>query len=379
MHVARPPARAHSTLRTANARAILDALARRGALTRAELMSETGLSRSAVTQVLRSLDARGAIVTAGVDRDTRGPAATRVALNPRLGFAVAVHIDHHDAHAALVDVTGAVRTEAHAPLSPAYDRFDVVTALIAECTGGVAPVHAAVVGVPGIVTRDGAIRDDTGPDGGTFRAALAERIGCPVRIENDVSLAALAELDGPLGADHLSFALLLLDGGLGASFVLDGTLHRGVSGVAGEVQYLPQTPLPLGAPVVGDVVTADLARDAGRDPALPLLAHLEAAAEGDPAARGIVAEIARRLTVVAGTITLVIDPGIFVLGGLAGHPVMYDAILAAAEKWEERLPLRFTTSSFGREAPLVGAVSEAAAELRTVLFTGILSPDDRRS
>ncbi|MGF2949966.1 ROK family transcriptional regulator [Microbacterium alcoholitolerans] len=366
-------------LRAMNGRAILDALARRGPLTRAELMNETGLSRTAVTQVLRSLESRGGIVPAGVDRATQGPAATRVTLNPRLGYAAAVHIDHHDAHAALVDATGAVRAEAHAPLSAAYDRLDVVTALIEECTGGVAPVHTAVVAVPGIVTRDGAIRDDHGPDGGIFRTALAERIGCPVRVENDVNLAALAELSGPYGLERSSFTLLLLDAGLGAASVLDGILHRGAGGIAGEVQYLPQTPLPLGAPVVGDAVTSDLALDAGRDPGISLLAHLEAAADGDAAALSIVTEIARRITVIAGTITLVIDPGAFVLGGLAAHPVMFDAIQAEAEAWADRLPLRFDASAFGREAPLVGAVHEAAAELRSILFTRILSPDSRKS
>ncbi|UNK71351.1 ROK family transcriptional regulator [Microbacterium sp. H1-D42] len=377
--MARPPARTPSTLRTPNAKAILEALARRGPLTRAQLMHQTGLSRGAVAPSLRSLESRDLIVSAGTaspsgEHAAKGPAAMRVALNPRLGFAVAVHLDHHDAHVALVDATGAVRAEAHAPLSAAYDRLDVITALIEECTGGVAPLHAAVVAAPGIVTRDGEIRDDSGPDGGAFRAALAERVGCPVRIENDVSLAALAELAGELGTQHSSFALLLLDGGLGAAFVLDGVLRRGASGMAGEVQYLPQTPLPLGAPVVGEVVTADLASGVGRDPSLPLLAHLEAAATGDPAAHSMISEIARRLTVVAGTVSLVIDPGIFVLAGLAAHPVMFDAIQHAAQAWEERLPLRFTTSAFGREAPLVGAVHEATVELQAALF----SPDDRK-
>lgn len=377
--MANPLTGTQSMLRTMNGRAILEALARRGPLTRSDLMQATGLSRTAVTQVLRMLEGRGGIVTAGVDRATQGPAATRVSLNPRLGYAAAVHIDHHDAHVALVDATGAVRAEAHAPLTPSYDRVDVVSALIEECTGGVAPVHSAVVGVPGIVTRDGAIRDDHGPDGGGFRTALAERIGCPVRVENDVNLAALAELSGPLGTENSSFTLLMLDGGLGAASVLDGVLHRGTGGIAGEVQYLPQTPLPLGAPVVGDAVTADLALEAGRDPGLSLLAHLEAAADGDAVALSIVTEIARRITVIAGTVTLVIDPGAFVLGGLAAHPVMIETIRAEAEAWADQLPLRFDASAFGREAPLVGAVHEAAAELRSIVFTRVLSPDSRKS
>ncbi|WP_218683424.1 winged helix-turn-helix domain-containing protein, partial [Microbacterium sp. BF1] len=100
--MSRPLAGPQGLLRTLNGRAILEALARSGPQTRSELMSATGLSRTAVTQVLRMLENAGAVASAGLDRDTRGPAAGRVALHPRLGFAVAVHVDHHAAHVVLV-------------------------------------------------------------------------------------------------------------------------------------------------------------------------------------------------------------------------------------------------------------------------------------
>ncbi len=69
--------------------------------------------------------------------------------------------------------------------------------------------------MPGIVTADGGIRDDLGPDGGAFRAALSTALDCPVRIENDVNLAALAELTAGEGAVLASFALLLSTTGSG--------------------------------------------------------------------------------------------------------------------------------------------------------------------
>lgn len=374
----RPLAGPQTLLRTLNARAILEALARRGPLTRAELMGETGLSRTAVTQVIRMLEAGEAVASAGVDRETHGPAATRVSLHPRLGFAAAVHVDHHGAHVALVDPSGAVRAERHALFPANRDRVALVVSLVEECRRLVAgPVHVALVGVPGIVTADGGIRDDLGPDGGAFRTSLTERLGCPVRVENDVNLAALAELSGGVGRELSSFALLLLDEGLGAGFVIDGALHRGSSGVAGEVMYLPQTPIPVGAPVLNDEVVADLALTLGRDPGQPMLAHLDAAADGDEAARQIVVEMAKRLTLVAGSIGLILDPEAYVLSGYAAHPAMVDAVHRFAEAYSAQLPLRFVVSSFGREAPLVGAVSEAAAALRASLFTRILAPADR--
>ncbi|MFE7651238.1 winged helix-turn-helix transcriptional regulator, partial [Streptomyces phaeoluteigriseus] len=66
--MSRPLAGPQSLLRSLNGRAILERLADSGPQTRAELMAATGLSRTAVTQVLRLLEAGGAGAAAGVDR-----------------------------------------------------------------------------------------------------------------------------------------------------------------------------------------------------------------------------------------------------------------------------------------------------------------------
>ncbi len=372
------PSGSQTLLRTLNARAILEALARRGPLTRAELMGETGLSRTAVTQVLRMLEAGEAVASAGVDRATHGPAATRVSLSPRWGCAAAVQIDHHSVHVALVDIGGAVRAERSAEFILPEERADLVRDLVDACRGAAPiPLIAAVVGVPGVVTESGGIRDDQGPDGGALQQALAAKLGCPVRIENDVNLAAIAESTCGAGAELSSFALLLLDDGLGAGLMIDGVLRRGASGLAGEVQFLPQPGLPIAAPVLGDKVVADLALAHGRDPAAPLSVHLDACAAGDPAAERMVAEMARRFTYVAGSIALILDPDAFVLGGDALHPVFFDAVRRLADGYSALLTLRFLTSVFGKEATLVGAQGEAVALLRDRLFDSILTPSGR--
>ena len=378
INLARPLAGPQTLLRTLNGRAILETLARRGPLTRAELVAETGLSRTAVTQVLRMLEASSAVAAAGVDRDTRGPAAGRVALHPQLGFAAAVHVDAHAAHVALVDPTGAVRAESHAAFPPRGDRVQHIAGLIEACRRTVnGRLLLAVVGIPGIVTADGGIRDDQGPDGGAFKNSLSARLGCTVRVENDVNLAALAELSEGTAAGLSSFALLLLDDGLGAGIVIDGSLHRGFSGVAGEVMYLPQSPLPIGAPVLGDAVVRDLALAHGRDPDETIDQHLDAAWAGDPAALAMAAEMGRRLTLIAGSIALVLDPEAFLLSGTAAHPALARAAAEFAEELAPQLPLTLVVSSFGPEAPLVGAVGEAASALRASIFSLLLPASDR--
>ena len=141
--------------------------------------------------------------------------------------------------------------------------------------------------------------------------------------------------------------------------------------------YLPQTPVPIGAPVLSDEVVHDLALAHGRDPQAPTMAHLEAALDGDEAAQKMVAEMARRLTLVAGTIALVLDPEAFILSGTAAHPALVDAVSRVADELAVRLPLRFLVSSFGAEAPLVGAIGEAAAALRATVFAQLVPSVER--
>lgn len=370
----KPLAGPQTLLRTLNARAILEALARRGPLTRAELMGETGLSRTAVTQVLRMLEAGDAVASAGVDRETRGPAATRVSLHPGLGLAAAVHVDHAAMHVMLVDPTGAVRAQCDAPLGHVEERAADIAALILECRQDVpGPLRHVVVAMPGIVTPDGEIRDDQGPDGGAFLSALGAHVDCPVRIENDVNLAAIAESDNGAGQDLSSFTLLMIDQGLGAGTVLDGVLRRGAAGIAGEVQYVPQPPVPIGVPVLNEDVVGDLALQHGRDPSDPLPVHLDACAGGDTAAKAIVDELARRLVLVAGSVTLVIDPEAFVLAGHAAHPCFVAAVVRASEALSHLLAMRFVPSAFGREATMVGAIGQAASALRESTFARFAS------
>ncbi|MFF1875785.1 ROK family protein, partial [Kitasatospora herbaricolor] len=60
-----------------------------------------------------------------------------------------------------------------------------------------------------------------------------------VHLDNDVNLAAIAERTDGAGRDTAGFALLWMGDGLGLSVDQAGSVHRGASGGAGEIGYLP--------------------------------------------------------------------------------------------------------------------------------------------
>lgn len=67
----------------------------------------------------------------------------------------------------------------------------------------------------------------------------------PLEYENDVNLAAVAEQRLGAARGHGDFVLLWNEEGLGAALVLGGRLHRGWTGGAGEVGFLPVPGHPL--------------------------------------------------------------------------------------------------------------------------------------
>ncbi|EYR61969.1 ROK family transcriptional regulator, partial [Actinotalea ferrariae CF5-4] len=123
---------------------------------------------------------------------------------------------------------------------------EAVEELLADARRAGAPVRLRAVGagVPGIVapgrgTVEHAVNlgvvgaAPVGPD-------LAERLGVPVVVENDLNVAALgAARTLGLGDD---LAYLSLGTGLAAGLLLDGRLRRGSVGAAGEIGHVPYRP-----------------------------------------------------------------------------------------------------------------------------------------
>ncbi len=67
---------------------------------------------------------------------------------------------------------------------------------------------------------------------------LAEALGVPVWVENDANLAALGEGVRGAAIDMSSFVYIKIAQGVGAGLVLDRRLHRGASGLAGELAHI---------------------------------------------------------------------------------------------------------------------------------------------
>ena len=102
-------------------------------------------------------------------------------------------------------------------------------------------IHRVGVGVPGLFNDQKGMVEES-PNlkdwvGIPLRKKLQTTFRRPVRIENDANATALAEKHFGSGRGLDTFIYLTVSTGIGSGVVVNGRLHRGISGSAGEVGH----------------------------------------------------------------------------------------------------------------------------------------------
>jgi glucokinase len=200
-----------------------------------------------------------------------------------------------------------------------------------------------------------------------LRTRVEEGVGMKVTMVNDARAFTLAE--GLMGAGKGcgTVACVTLGTGVGGGLMIEGRLHTGAFGVAGELGH--QTVLPDG-PVCGcgnrgcveALVRADvLASNGGRSSAE---AVFEGARGGDHRCLAAVAQMAEFLGIgLANVVTLFGPERIVVGGGIAdAGDLVLEPIAAAVRKRVTLVPtemIEIVPARFGRFAGAVGAALAA--------------------
>lgn len=240
-----PQPGSQSALRVANRRRVETLLQGSGGMTQADLAREAGLAPATVSSIVRELLDSGA---ASIARD-QGSRRRLVRLSPASGLVVGLDYGHRHVTVAVADrsheVLGERREELGAGLA-AEEALDIGARLLEQALDEAAvsrdDVRAACMGLPA------PINDETGQVGalsilpgwvGVNAAQLAsERLGLPVRVENDANLGAWAEHRWGAGVEARSLAFVKLSEGVGAGLILDGRIFRGRDGTSGEIGHM---------------------------------------------------------------------------------------------------------------------------------------------
>jgi len=323
-------------LRAMNDRAALDLLVSRGPLTRTRIGQLTGLSKPTASQLLARLAAAGLVRTTGNETGRPGPSAQLYEINPAAAHVAALAVDQLGVTAAVADITGQVLGETrvggdaidgHSPDRTAQLVARAVDEALTEAGLERARLHGAVIGTPGAPDpRTGRLRYAPHlPDwhARALKEELAEALGMPVTLENDVNLAAVAEQHDGAAQGFDDFVLVWADKGVGAALVLGGRLLRGATGGAGEIGYMPLPGAPLARGGAREAARPDAGGGFQRLVGAPGVIEL-GRKYGSPDVRTVAealaldavrAEVARRLATGLAAVVAVVDPQLIVLSG----------------------------------------------------------------
>lgn len=242
-------------LRRAHQAQLVDLLRRRGELTRAQLRSLTGLSRTALSEITATLIADGVVTTApAADSGPRGRGrpAELLRLAASAGRVLGVDFHHRRVRAVVVNAAQQVIGSAARPYQAGAawpDRIalalDMLDELVADDSGvRLGALERIGVGVTGPLP---AVEDAAGerrPSEPTAEVtgAFTDRFGVPVLVDNNTRLTALGEATRGAAAGVADLIYVQLSYGVGGGLVLGGRLVRGTAGTAGEVGHVPVEP-----------------------------------------------------------------------------------------------------------------------------------------
>lgn len=274
---------------------------------------------------------------------------------------------------------------------------ELVELLVREIQGaqGKCPGTSAVgLGIPATINHDKGIAVSAVNlplENLPIRDLIGERIGLPVFVDNDATVAALAEhlYGAARGAENA--VMLTIGTGIGGGLILNGEIFRGSTGAGSELGHtvidMNGPPCQGNCPGRGCVETlasgTALGREgraaAEREPDSALGAMLadgvaidgkvvtEVALSGDATARGVFDLIGSRLGVALTSFANIFEPEVFVIGGgvIAAGDLLLDPARRVLE--ERALPpmkkIPVVAAELGSDAGMIGAAAMARIEL----------------
>ncbi|HEY0637589.1 MAG TPA: ROK family transcriptional regulator, partial [Pseudonocardiaceae bacterium] len=224
--------------------AVLAILRHEGPLTRAELLERTGMARSTLVERVDVLRRNGLVRDAEVRRGTGGRPATALAFHGAHRGLLVIDLGATHGTFALADLDLTLRTAQRHRLDT-LDGPAVVLPQVIEAARQVLdpalPLLGVGVGFPGPVAPDRAHLDEQtmmrGWDHVDLAAALGAAFGVPVLVENDANAMAFGE-HVAAGQGGESLLVVKVSTGIGAGLIVNGSLHRGASGGAGEIGHV---------------------------------------------------------------------------------------------------------------------------------------------
>jgi glucokinase len=375
-----------SVLRHTNAHSILKLLRECGSCSRADLVRASGLSAPTVTNVVKDLLSENLVEPLGEGASSGGRPPDLIRFKAERGCLIAVEISSEGISLLLTDLNGRELESRRISLANRRTTPEAICSYIGEELKILLRKHkkarerllVLVAGVPAITNVDeGSVLSISTLEGWRsvpLRAMLSKTANCLVIVENDMNLAAQGEKYCGAAQAEKDFVFIHIGTNVGAGIFLGGRIHHGSQWSAGEIAYLRLPSISRRQPTIHQFGELEMVLTssgilkswqeeggknilAGRK--IDAIGVLNLAQAGDPRAAKIVRHRAEIVADIIVNLSLVLNPGLILLGGEVGsHPVLIDFVRKQLEGGEFAVT-RVSSSSPGNRAVLWGAISLA--------------------
>lgn len=392
-----------NTIKVHNLQAILISFLQETLISRAGLAKRTSLSSATVTNLTKELIDQELITEEdsieSSEKRRVGRPRTMLRLVPDARYALGVHIGVGLFRVALTNLYAEMIDNRIVTFNPASPPRQVLKRITAQITSLIAEnriKHEKLLGIG--VGASGLVNHQTGVNvlaprlgwkNTNIQKILNDETGLPVCVDNNVRAMAVGEAFFGAGRDVSVLAFVYGRIGVGAGFVVNGQVYRGVRASAGEIGHTVMVPVGgelcecgnygcLETLVSEPVLIRKANEIADRYPDTLLAQFIRhndngdedieniftAAREGDKYTRKMMVEQIRYLGLALANLVNILNPEMIILGGMFAQGD--DLILPVAEEvmhetafcgTGEKVILRPT--SFGWRAGVVGAASLA--------------------
>lgn len=393
----------NSLVRQMNEQAVIETVLRYGPVSRVEIAERTGLSKPTVSDVMRTLAAGRLVRETGKSAGSVGRSAVLYEVNRHVGHVIGIDLGGNKLCAAIVDLFGEILAEELHPTDERGGEFvlqqiiDVSKHLTESRNIDWAAVTSIALASPGVFNPKSdhvtLAFNICGFDDVSLTQGLTDALKVKISVQNDVNAAAIGERWRGIGRSVDHFAFLGIGTGIGMGLVLNGELHTGFRGAAGEVAYLPirwdgfdpdrSRRGALEEAASGSGIRAMLQRRVQHDSRTVLKWNaavrevFDAAADGDEVATAILQEEASLVAQAILAVCSVVDPELVILGGgIGANPVLLPYVRKEVNRVAP-YAIRVETSVLGDRASLIGALAIGLRTSRETLFSSNGNPGAR--
>lgn len=366
-------------------------------VSRAKIAHATGLNKSTVSSLVEALLNRKLIHETGINSTGTGRPARQLEINPRAGGVIGAEFGVDFIAVAVTDFSGNILWRQDEITSSTDEQektiaqtLELIQKAIVFCEEQELSILGLGIATPGTVNLNEGIlifapnlqwRDV--PLGSYF----AEHTGLKVFVENDANAAAIAEHLFGAARQSQDFIFVFAGIGIGGGLFLNGDLHRGNAGYAGEIGHSPIMAEPFQLPchcgsrgcwetyanqhsvirrvqarlgINQNSIIPDLMEEQKAPLSIPIIK--QAADEGDQEAIEALAETGTAMGIGLATLINILNPERIILGGplsIVGSYLLPSTRTAAQKNAlpEMEPNVDILLSSFGKDASLIGAVS----------------------